>query len=91
MHGAGGGGGVSVGKPCGCVGMTRQNYDRGRSARERSWVGETPVAELIRAERCRQRRMGGRKLLFLLAGEMKAAGVVIGRDRFFVVLAKAEP
>ena len=90
MHGAAGVGGddVSVGALCRCVGMTRQNYYKGRTARERSWVDETLVVELIRAERCRHRRMGGRKLLFLLRGDLKTAGVEIGRDRFFALLAK---
>ena len=89
MHAAAGGGGaVSVGVLCRCAGMTRQNYYKGRSAREASWVDETLAVELIRAERCRHRRMGGRKLLYLLRGELTTAGVSIGRDRFFALLAR---
>ncbi len=88
MHGAAGVGGVSVGVLCRAAGMTRQNHYKGRSARERSWVDEALVVDLIRAERCRHRRMGGRKLLFLLQGDLATAGVEIGRDRFFALLAR---
>lgn len=66
--------------------MTRQNYYHQRHVREKAKVEEGLVVELVGAERGRQPRIGGRKLWHLLAGELKAAGVVLGRDRFFGVL-----
>lgn len=47
------------------------------------------MLELVRAERSYQPRLGGRKLYYLIGPEMKAAGVKMGRDRFFEELGKA--
>ena len=41
------------------------------------------VAELVKAERQLQPRLGARKLHHLLKAELEAAGVSLGRDRFF--------
>ena len=46
------------------------------------------VLALVRAEREDQPRLGGRKLYFLIAPELKAAGVKLGRDRLFEELGK---
>jgi transposase InsO family protein len=46
------------------------------------------VLALVRAEREYQPRLGGRKLFFLIAPELRAAGVKLGRDRFFAELGK---
>lgn len=48
------------------------------------------VAELVRAERRIQPRLGARKLRVLLRGQMEEAGVELGRDRFFEVLREHE-
>jgi len=66
--------------------MTRQNYYHQRQVREKVAVDETLVVELVRAERRRQPCLGGRKLWHLLEQELAAAGVKLGRDRFFGVL-----
>lgn len=66
--------------------MTRQNYYKQRSLRQRLEIEESLIVELIRRERSRHPRIGGRKLLHLLGGELKAADVEIGRDRFFALL-----
>jgi transposase InsO family protein len=66
--------------------MTRQNYYHQRHVRQQEEVDEALVLELVRAERQRQPMMGGRKLWHLLEEELRAAGVVLGRDRFFGVL-----
>lgn len=66
--------------------MTRQNYYKQRSVRERLSVDERLVLELIRRERARQPRLGGRKLLHVLSGDLRSASVSIGRDRFFTLL-----
>ena len=68
--------------------MTRQNYYKQRSRRQREAVDEKLVLKLVRQERWRQPRLGGRKLLYLIGGDLRAAGVSIGRDRFFKLLYK---
>ena len=66
--------------------MTRQNYYKQRSQRQRQTIDEELVLELVRRERWRQPRLGGRKLLHVIGPELRAAGVSIGRDRFFKLL-----
>lgn len=75
-----------MGLLCATAGMTRQNYYKQRQERERQKVEESLIVELIQGERCRHPRLGGRKLLHLLSGELTSAGVEIGRDRFFALL-----
>ena len=75
-----------MGVLCECVGMSRQNFYKKRSVRERTWVDETFVLELIRRERSIHPRMGGRKVRYLIGPDLAAAGVSIGRDRFFALL-----
>jgi putative transposase len=45
---------------------------------------------LVRRERHLQPRLGGRKLLYLLRADFNEAGVSIGRDRFFELLAESD-
>jgi len=71
---------------CRLVGMSRQNYYHQRRVRERAEVEEGLVLALVRQERSRQPRLGGRKLWWLIQGELAAAEVALGRDRFFGVL-----
>ena len=66
--------------------MTRQNYYKSRLVRERLAVDEALVLELIRKERSYMPRLGCRKLRHLVEAELEAAGVRIGRDRFFALL-----
>ena len=68
--------------------MTRQNYYKQRSLRQRQTIDEDLVLELVRRERWRQPRLGGRKLRHVIGPELQAAGVSIGRDRFFKLLDK---
>lgn len=79
-----------MGALCQVAGMTRQNYYKGRQARQRLSVDERLVLALVRRERARQPRLGARKLLHVLAGEMRVAGVGMGRDRFLELLRRAE-
>jgi transposase InsO family protein len=69
--------------------MTAQNYYARRSFRRRREVEVDLVLELVRAQREQQPRLGVRKLYYLIAPELKAAGVKLGRDRLFVELGKA--
>jgi transposase InsO family protein len=68
------------------LGMTRQNFYKGRVERQKAEVDARLVEQLVRCERALQPRLGGRKLLKLLAGKLEKAGVKVGRDRFFDVL-----
>ena len=69
--------------------MTPQNYYARRSVRSRQEVDLGLVLALVKAEREQQPRLGGRKLYYLITPELKAAGVKLGRDRFFAELGKA--
>lgn len=77
---------MSVEALCREVGMSRQNYYGRRRERMREQIEEKLVVELVQAERKLQPRLGGRKLWRLVSGELAAAGVSLGRDRFFGVL-----
>lgn len=82
--------GIGVGELCARVGMSRQNYYAARRLRQRRQVDEEMIVELVKRERRMQPCLGGRKLLHLLGPELEEAGVDVGRDRFFEVLAKAD-
>ncbi len=79
--------GLGVSALCDRVGMSRQNYYAARRLRGRRAIEEGLVLELVRRERRLQPRLGGRKLRHLLRAELEAAGVSVGRDRFFALLA----
>jgi len=72
---------------CRLAGMSRQNFHQGRRRRSRREVDEGLVLELVRAQRRQQPMLGARKLMVLIAPELAEAGVSIGRDRFFGLLA----
>jgi transposase InsO family protein len=74
---------------CELVQMTPQNYYARRSLWSRREVDLALVLALVKAEREQQPRLGVRKLYHLIAPELKAAGVKLGRDRLFVELGKA--
>ena len=82
--------GISVSALCDRVEMSRQNYYAVRCLRQRRQVDEGMIVELVKRERRMQPRLGGRKLLHLLSPELVEAGVDVGRDRFFEVLAEAD-
>jgi putative transposase len=80
----------SVSDLCLRVGMSRQNYYAARRLRQRRQIDETMILELVRRERQMQPRLGGRKLLYLLREDLDEAGVSIGRDRFFELMAESD-
>jgi putative transposase len=80
---------LSVVGLCELAQMTPQNYYARRSVRSRQEVDLTLVLTLVKAERERQPCLGVRKLYHLIAPELQAAGVKLGRDRLFVELSKA--
>lgn len=82
--------GATVRALCARVGMSRQNYYAARQLRSRRHLDEGLIEELVRRERRMQPRIGGRKLLHLLNQELEEAGIAVGRDRFFEVLAERD-
>lgn len=66
--------------------MSRQNYYAKRKLRQRRKVSAGIVLSLTRRERSMQARLGGRKVLRLISGDLADAGVSLGRDRFFKLL-----
>jgi putative transposase len=74
---------------CELAEMTPQNYYARRSVRSRHEVDLGLVLALVKAERREQPRLGVRKLYHLIAPELQAAGVKLGRDGLFVELGKA--
>lgn len=71
---------------CEGVGMSRQNFYKARTVRQRQKVNEHLVKQLVEAERAVQPRLGGLKLHSMLREALEAEGVSLGRDRFFEVL-----
>jgi len=70
------------------LGMSRQNFYKGRVVRRREEVDAELTEQLVRGERAVQPRLGGRKLYKILTPALKNEGVKLGRDRFFDVLRK---
>jgi putative transposase len=69
--------------------MSPQNYYARRRARRRQEVDRALVLDLVGAQRRQQPRLGARKLYHLIAPELKAAGVKMGRDQLFAQLRQA--
>jgi len=80
----------SVAALCARAGMSRQNYYAARRLRKRRHIDEALILELVGRERHVQPRIGGRKLLYLLGPDLQEAGVSVGRDRFFELLAERD-
>lgn len=53
-------------------------------------MDEGLILSLVSQERARQPRLGARKLLHLVGGELTEAGVTIGRDRFLALLRRED-
>jgi transposase InsO family protein len=79
---------ISTAALCKKTGMSRQNFYKGRKQRNRHEVDAALIAELVRAERAIQPRLGGKKLYVLLKPKLQEAGIEVGRDRFFKVIAE---
>jgi transposase InsO family protein len=80
----------SVATVCGRVGMSRQNYYAARRLRQRRTIEEDLIVKLVERERQSHPRLGGRKLLHVLKMDFQEAGVRVGRDRFFELLAERD-
>ena len=63
--------------------MTRQNYYKGRMARQKHQIDKELVLTLVQSERSLQPQLGCRKVLSIIKPELDRAGVKLGRDNFF--------
>ena len=77
---------ASIRALAGKLGMSRQNFYKGRTARRKAEVEAELVEQLVRGERALQPRLGGRKLFKILVPVLENEGIRLGRDRFFDVL-----
>jgi putative transposase len=68
--------------------MSRQNYYARRRQRVRHQLDGELIKWMVERERAVQPRVGGRKLYKMLEPQLATAGIKIGRDRFFGVLAQ---
>jgi transposase InsO family protein len=68
------------------LGMSRQNFYKGRRARRRAEADAELMEQLVRSERALQPRLGVRKLFKSLAPVLENEGIKLGRDRFFGIL-----
>lgn len=66
--------------------MTRQNYYKSRSLRQKQEVAGDVILALVRKERKIQSKIGTRKLLVRINKTLAEKGVCIGRDRLFKLL-----
>jgi transposase InsO family protein len=80
---------LKVVQVCAQAGMTPQNYYARRKVWGRQAVDVALALELVRAHRRQQPRLGVRKLYYLIAPELKKAGIKMGRDRLFEELGQA--
>jgi putative transposase len=74
---------VTVSGLCRLSGLSRQAYYQGRRERQRTTRETARIVSAVGTERRRQPRVGGRKLQCLL----QAAGIEVGRDALFQILA----
>jgi transposase InsO family protein len=79
---------VTISMLCEKVCMSRQNYYKGKRMRKTRTINDELIVSLVRQERALQPRLGGRKLYYLLKPKLEEEGVLIGRDRFFALLAR---
>ena len=71
---------------CKRVGTTRQNYYKHRVSMKKKEIDNEFIVDLVRRERHIQPRLGGRKMLSIIGGELKTQSAFIGRDKFFSLL-----
>lgn len=75
-----------MGELCEIFALTRQGYHQARAAEPQAALAGEMVVELVAEVRRRMPRLGGRKLFHLVAPDLRAMGIKLGRDGFFDVL-----
>lgn len=77
---------IKISPLCKRVGITRQNYYKHRVSMKKKEIDNKLIISLVHRERQTQPRLGGRKVLSIIGGELKSQSAFIGRDRFFDLL-----
>lgn len=77
-----------IDKLCAAHGVSRQAYYQHHQAEVVRHYEEAIVLQWVQRIRCRQPRIGARKLLYLLTPDLEKAGFQLGRDCFFDLLRK---
>lgn len=75
---------------CAIAGSSPQSYSKGTKQRARKAVREELVLQLVMQERRLQKNLGGRKILENIRPALEEAGVSIGRNRFYELLAEKD-
>jgi len=71
---------------CNFFGVTRQAYYKGLKEREKEAIRDEVIMELVQQIRRSNKKMGGKKLYWLLEGDIHRIDGSIGRDKFFDLL-----
>ena len=77
---------IKISPLCKKVGITRQNYYKHRVSMKKREIDNKFIISLVHRERQIHPRLGARKVLSLIGGELKSQSAFIGRDRFFDLL-----
>jgi putative transposase len=75
---------------CRFMGISRQSYYQQIKNEQAIDARDVKVAEMVRQIRCRQPRVGGRKLHYLLRDSMIEVGIKLGRDALFSTLRRMQ-
>lgn len=81
---------ISVETLCGLFGKSRQAWYDMQGRRDESLLQEELIVSWVKEIRVTLPRVGGIKLLVMLAGRFKAHRITIGRDCFFSILRKRD-
>jgi len=71
---------------CSYFEYSRAAYYKSLKKHIRTTFCETVIADMVRAERCVQPRLGGRKLYHILGNDIRLVALHVGRDKFFSLL-----
>jgi hypothetical protein len=74
---------VTVKSLCEESGISRQGYYKSYNKRIKQEIDELDIIELVKYERRKHPKLGGRKLYAKLKELMLSMGIKMGRDKFF--------
>lgn len=77
---------MSIAKLCKMFEITPQGYYKGLKQKTGQMYREEIIIQLVRAERRKHPRIGGKKLYYKLKKTIQEMGIKIGRDKFFGLL-----
>ena len=70
---------------CGLFGKSRQGYYQKQQEEARKSLEEKIIVDMVRNERKKMPRLGGRKLYHILQTSFEVQGISIGRDNLLVM------